>query len=117
VDSRSCSRRARSRRTRRNCCSAPWIAICCGGSPAGKVHATDATNASRTLLFNIHSGEWDDTLLNILRVPRAMLPEVTDSAAHFGDSAPDLLGGAIAVRGIAGDQQAATIGQAALRPA
>ncbi len=82
----------------------------------GKVHATDATNASRTLLFSIHNGEWDDTLLDILRVPRSMLPEVKDSAAHFGDSVPELLGGAVAVRGIAGDQQAATIGQACFSP-
>ncbi|MGN6311255.1 MAG: glycerol kinase GlpK [Xanthobacteraceae bacterium] len=82
----------------------------------GRVHATDATNASRTLLFNIHTGEWDDTLLQILRVPRSMLPEVHDSSAHFGDSAADLLGGTIAIRGIAGDQQAATIGQACFAP-
>src|SRR5207244_511824 len=78
----------------------------------GKVHATDATNASRTLLFNIHSGQWDDDLLKILRVPRSMLPEVKDSSGKFGDSVPDLFGGAIAISGIAGDQQAATIGQA-----
>ena len=52
----------------------------------GKVHATDATNASRTLLFNIHTGEWDDELLKLLRVPRSMLPEVKDSSAKFGDS-------------------------------
>src|SRR4051812_22646308 len=82
----------------------------------GKVHATDATNASRTLLFNIHTGEWDDELLKILRVPRSMLPEVKDSSAEFGDSVPDLFGGAIAIRGIAGDQQAATIGQACFSP-
>jgi glycerol kinase len=82
----------------------------------GKVHATDATNASRTLLFNIHTGEWDDTLLQMLRVPRSMLPEVKDSSAHFGDSAAELFGGAIAIRGIAGDQQAATIGQACFAP-
>ena len=82
----------------------------------GKVHATDATNASRTLLFNIHSGEWDDELLQILRVPRAMLPEVKDSSHHFGDTAPELFGGAIAISGIAGDQQAATIGQACFSP-
>jgi glycerol kinase len=82
----------------------------------GKVHATDATNASRTLLFNIHSGEWDDELLKILRVPRAMLPQVKDSSAHFGDSLPELFGGAIAICGIAGDQQAATIGQACFSP-
>jgi glycerol kinase len=82
----------------------------------GRVHATDATNASRTLLFNIHSGEWDDDLLKILRVPRSMLPEVKDSSAPFGESTPDLFGGAIAICGIAGDQQAATIGQACFSP-
>jgi glycerol kinase len=82
----------------------------------GKVHATDATNASRTLLFNIHTGEWDDDLLKILRVPRSMLPQVKDSSHHFGDSTPDLFGGAIAISGIAGDQQAATIGQACFSP-
>ena len=82
----------------------------------GKVHATDATNASRTLLFNIHTGEWDDDLLKLLRVPRSMLPEVKDSSTKFGDSVPDLFGGAIAISGIAGDQQAATIGQACFTP-
>ena len=82
----------------------------------GKVHATDATNASRTLLFNIHTGEWDDELLKILRVPRSMLPEVKDSSADFGDSVPELFGGSIAIAGIAGDQQAATIGQACFAP-
>jgi glycerol kinase len=82
----------------------------------GKVHATDATNASRTLLFNIHTGEWDDALLQILRVPRSMLPDVRDSSAHFGDSAAELFAGSIAIRGIAGDQQAATIGQACFAP-
>jgi glycerol kinase len=82
----------------------------------GKVHATDATNASRTLLFNIHTGQWDDELLKILRVPRSMLPEVKDSSAKFGDSVADLFGGVIAISGIAGDQQAATIGQACFSP-
>src|SRR3954465_5849860 len=82
----------------------------------GKVHATDATNASRTLLFNIHSGEWDEELLKILRVPRSMLPEVKDSSAKFGDSLLELFGGSIAISGIAGDQQAATIGQACFEP-
>ncbi len=82
----------------------------------GKIHATDATNASRTLLFNIHTGQWDDDLLKILRVPRAMLPEVKDSSATFGETVPDLLGGSIAICGIAGDQQAATIGQACFSP-
>ncbi len=82
----------------------------------GKIHATDATNASRTLLFNIHTGQWDDELLQILRVPRSMLPEVKDCSGHFGDSAPEWFGGAIAISGIAGDQQAATIGQACFTP-
>lgn len=82
----------------------------------GKVHATDATNASRTLLFNIHTGQWDDELLKILRVPRAMLPEVRDCASDFGATDPSLLGASIAIRGIAGDQQSATIGQACFEP-
>jgi glycerol kinase len=82
----------------------------------GKVHASDATNASRTLLFNIHEGDWDDELLKLIRVPRAMLPEVKDSSHRFGETVPDLFGGAIAVCGIAGDQQAATIGQACFTP-
>jgi glycerol kinase len=82
----------------------------------GKVHATDATNASRTLLFNIHSGEWDGELLKLLRVPRSMLPEVKDSSARFGETTADLFGGPIVIAGIAGDQQAATIGQACFAP-
>jgi len=82
----------------------------------GKVHATDATNASRTLLFNIHTGGWDDDLLKLLHVPRAMLPEVKDSSHRFGETAPELFGGSIAICGIAGDQQAATIGQACFTP-
>jgi len=82
----------------------------------GKVHATDATNASRTLLFNIESNDWDDELLALLRVPRAMLPEVKDSADDFGTSDPEILGAAIPIRGVAGDQQAATIGQACFAP-
>jgi glycerol kinase len=82
----------------------------------GKVHATDATNASRTLLFNIHTGQWDDELLDILRVPRAMLPEVKDSSAPFGDSVAELFGAPIPIRGIAGDQQAAVVGQACFAP-
>ena len=82
----------------------------------GRVHATDATNASRTLLFNIHTGEWDDELLNILRVPRSMLPGGEGLSANFGGSVPELFDGAISIRGIAGDQQAATIGQACFSP-
>ncbi|WP_022722414.1 FGGY family carbohydrate kinase, partial [Rhodopseudomonas sp. B29] len=82
----------------------------------GKVHATDATNASRTLLFNIHSGDWDDELLKLFAIPRAMLPQVKDSSADYGETDPGLFGGRIAIRGIAGDQQAATIGQACFSP-
>ncbi len=82
----------------------------------GKVHATDATNASRTLLLDIHKGEWDDELLALLRVPRAMLPEVRDSAGDYGMTEPRLLGGAVPIRGVAGDQQAATVGQACFEP-
>jgi glycerol kinase len=82
----------------------------------GAVHATDATNAARTLLFDIHKGAWDDDLLALLDIPRALLPDVRDCAAEFGTTVPELFGGSIAVRGIAGDQQAATIGQACFRP-
>jgi glycerol kinase len=82
----------------------------------GRVHATDATNASRTLLYDIHRNDWDDELLKLFRAPRAMLPEVRDSAADFGTTEPALLGGAVAIRGIAGDQQAALVGQACFRP-
>ncbi len=82
----------------------------------GKVHATDATNASRTLLFNIHDGCWDDGLLALLGIPKAILPDVLDSSAAFGVTDPELFGAAIAVCGIAGDQQAALIGQACFTP-
>ncbi len=82
----------------------------------GAVHATDATNASRTLLFDIHAGAWDAELCRILRVPAAMLPDVRDCAADYGTTLPALLGGPVAVRGIAGDQQAATVGQACFAP-
>ncbi len=78
----------------------------------GKVHATDATNASRTLLFNIHTQDWDDELLQIFSVPRELLPEVRDCAADFGIATDDCLGGAAPISGVAGDQQAALIGQA-----
>ncbi len=82
----------------------------------GKVHATDATNACRTLLFNIETNEWDDELLEMLGVPRAMLPEVKDCADDFGMTDPAVLGVAVPIRGAAGDQQAATIGQACFEP-
>ena len=82
----------------------------------GKVHATDATNASRTLLFDLHRQDWDDELLRLFRVPRAVLPAVEDSAGDFGTASPDHFGAAIPVLGIAGDQQAATVGQACFAP-
>jgi glycerol kinase len=82
----------------------------------GKVHATDATNASRTLLFDIVQGEWDGTLAERFGVPTCLLPTVRDCAADFGETRPDLFGAAIRIRGIAGDQQAATIGQGCFAP-
>ncbi|HZB94303.1 MAG TPA: glycerol kinase GlpK [Stellaceae bacterium] len=82
----------------------------------GAVHATDATNAARTLLYDIHRRCWDDELLALFRVPRALLPEVRDNAGAFGGSQAELFGAPIAVTGMAGDQQAATIGQACFSP-
>ena len=82
----------------------------------GKVHATDATNASRTLLFDIKRQDWDDDLLRLFRVPRAVLPVVLDSAAAFGVASAEFLGAPVPVLGMAGDQHAATIGQACFRP-
>ena len=78
----------------------------------GAAHATDASNASRTLLFNIHTQEWDDELLEIFGVPRQMLPAVKDCAAEFGVATDSCLGGEVPILGMAGDQQAALIGQA-----
>jgi len=82
----------------------------------GKVHATDESNASRTLMFNINTGQWDDELLGILGVPRSMLPTVTRSSEVVGDIHPEFLGKAIPIAGNAGDQQAATYGNACLKP-
>jgi len=82
----------------------------------GKVHATDATNASRTMLFNIHTQSWDPELLELLNVPASLLPEVKDSAAEFGATDKKLFGAALPVAGIAGDQQAALVGQAGFGP-
>ncbi len=82
----------------------------------GKVHATDYSNASRTLVYNIHKLDWDDDLLGILDIPRAMLPEVRPSSGVFGASDPMLFGSAIPIAGIAGDQQAATFGQGCFNP-
>ena len=82
----------------------------------GKIHATDATNASRTLLYDIHAGQWDGRLLAILGIPPSVLPQVRDSSADFGMTDPGLFGTAIPICGIAGDQQAALIGQACFAP-
>ena len=81
----------------------------------GRRHVTDATNASRTMLCNIDTVEWDDDLLRLLRVPRAILPEILDCIDDFGTTDPGLFGVAIPIRGVAGDQQAATVGQACFR--
>lgn len=82
----------------------------------GAVHATDATNASRTLLYDIRRNAWDDDLLAMFRVPRAILPDVRDSADDFGFAQAEHFGARIAIRGVAGDQQAATVGQACFTP-
>jgi glycerol kinase len=82
----------------------------------GRVHATDASNASRTALYDIHGGQWDDALLRMFRVPRALLPEVRDSRGRFGETDPAIFGAAIPILGMAGDQQAATMGQACFAP-
>ncbi|MER8749921.1 glycerol kinase GlpK [Mesorhizobium sp. M1050] len=82
----------------------------------GKVHATDATNASRTLLYNIEKNVWDEELLAILNIPAKMLPEVKDCADDYGITEKNLFGAAIRILGVAGDQHAATIGQACFDP-
>jgi glycerol kinase len=82
----------------------------------GAAHLTDASNASRTLLFDIRRGDWDDDLAGLFGVPKALLPEVRDCAAEFGATEPALFGGPIAIRGVAGDQQAATVGQGCFTP-
>jgi glycerol kinase len=82
----------------------------------GKAHLTDATNASRTMLCNIHTGQWDDELLALFDIPKTLMPEIKDSSADFGITSPEIFGTAIPIRGVAGDQQAATIGQACFEP-
>ena len=82
----------------------------------GKVHRTDATNASRTLLFNIHTQQWDEELLELLDIPASLLPEVLDNAADFGHTEPELFGASIPIAAMAGDQQAALVGQACFSP-
>ncbi|WP_417263490.1 glycerol kinase GlpK [Celeribacter sp.] len=82
----------------------------------GKVHATDATNAARTMLYDIRKGHWSTTICKRFDIPMTMLPEVRDCDADFGETRPDLFGRPIPILGIAGDQQAATIGQACFKP-
>ena len=82
----------------------------------GRVHATEPSNASRTLIYNIHERDWDDLLLGELGIPRAMLPEVRDSSGNFGVAESEWLGAEIPIAGIAGDQQAALFGRAARSP-
>ncbi len=78
----------------------------------GKVHSTDASNASRTLLFDIHNGAWDPDMLRMLDIPESLLPEVKNNSTIFGETTPDLLGTSVPIGGMAGDQQAAVVGQA-----
>jgi glycerol kinase len=81
----------------------------------GALHATDVSNASRTMLFNVHTNQWDDELLDLLGIPASLMPQVLPSSAHFGEVRPDLLGHAIAIGGVAGDQQSALFGQACFK--
>ncbi|WP_127558146.1 glycerol kinase GlpK [Nioella ostreopsis] len=82
----------------------------------GAAHVTDATNAARTLLYNIREGQWDAEICGLLNIPMSLLPEVKDCAADFGETEPGLFGAALPILGVAGDQQAATIGQACFGP-
>ncbi|MCS5557922.1 MAG: FGGY-family carbohydrate kinase, partial [Oceanospirillaceae bacterium] len=82
----------------------------------GSIHATDATNASRTMLFNLHTQAWDAQLLELFNIPDQMLPQVKDSAADFGDMSDYVLGHKLPIQGVAGDQQAALFGQACFEP-
>ncbi len=81
----------------------------------GALHATDVTNASRTMLFNVHANTWDVELLALLDIPESLMPRVLPSSTHYGDVLPDLLGGAIPIGGVAGDQQSALFGQACFK--
>ena len=82
----------------------------------GKVHATDVTNASRTMLFNIHELDWDDDLLNLFNIPKSMLPEVKQSSDYYGDTDPEIFNKSIPIGGIAGDQQSSLFGQMCVHP-
>ena len=81
----------------------------------GALHATDVSNASRTMLFNVHTNQWDEELLALLGIPASLMPKVLPSSAHYGEVRPDLLGHAIAMGGVAGDQQSALFGQACFK--
>ena len=81
----------------------------------GRVHATDVSNAARTMLFDIHRNAWDESLLELFKIPAALLPAVHPSASHFGDTDPEILGFTVPIGGIAGDQQSALFGQACFR--
>jgi glycerol kinase len=85
-----------------------WLLYSLSG---GKIFATDHSNASRTMLYNLRAGDWDDELLDLFEIPRAMLPEIRPSASLFGYTDPDVLGARIPITGVAGDQQAALFGQ------
>ena len=82
----------------------------------GQVHASDASNAARTMIFDIHKQDWDDDLLRLLDIPRAVLPEVTDCSQHLGSTPAEMFGAPLPITGMAGDQQAATVGQACTQP-
>ena len=82
----------------------------------GASHVTDATNAARTMLYDIHKGRWSRTICDLFDIPQELLPEVTDCAADFGTTRPDLFGRPVPILGVAGDQQAATVGQACFEP-
>jgi glycerol kinase len=82
----------------------------------GKAHVTDASNASRTLLYNIHTGDWDDHLLSVLRVPQGLLPNIVPSSGVVAETDPDIFGARVSISGLAGDQQAALYGQRCTHP-
>ena len=82
----------------------------------GKIHATDATNASRTMIYNISSNKWDDTILKLLKIKKHILPEVKDCADDYGKTDPSITGTSIPINGVVGDQQSATIGQCCFEP-
>ena len=82
----------------------------------GKVHATDATNASRTMIYNITSNKWDDSILKLLKIEKHILPKVLDCADDYGSTHPTITGKSIPITGVVGDQQSATIGQCCFEP-